>query len=72
MHYTGIDPATKQTVYRPLAYRERKLQRSLFQFYKPQNERYVYDALKEADRLDLVGAGEHCLLKSEPQWSPFD
>ncbi|MDP8224224.1 MAG: YgiQ family radical SAM protein [Candidatus Lernaella stagnicola] len=72
MHYTGIDPATGETVYRPLAYRERKLQRSLFQYYKPQNERYVFDALKEADRLDLIGEGGDCLLKAEPNWSPFD
>jgi len=72
MHYTGLDPYTGETLYRPLAYRERKLQRSLFQYYKPQNERYVYDALKEAGRLDLVGEGEQCLLAAEPHWSPYD
>jgi uncharacterized radical SAM protein YgiQ len=72
MHYAGIDPFTGETVYRPLAYRERKLQRSLFQFYKPQNERYVFDALKEANRLDLVGDRDDCLLRSEPAWTPFD
>lgn len=72
MYYTGIDPNDGEPVFRPLAYRERKLQRSLFQFYKPQNERHVFDALKEADRLDLVGDGDGCLLKAEPQWTPFD
>lgn len=72
MYYTGIDPFSEEPVYRPLAYRERKLQRSLFHFYKPQNERYVYDALKEADRLDLVGDSENCLLEIEPSWSPFE
>lgn len=72
MHYTGIDPSSEEPVYRPLAYRERKLQRSLFQYYKPQNERYVFEALKEANRLDLVGSEGQCLLKSEPQWSPFE
>ncbi|HPQ71618.1 MAG TPA: YgiQ family radical SAM protein [bacterium] len=72
MYYTGIDPYNEETVYRPLAYRERKLQRSLFQYYKPQNERYVFDALKEADRLDLVGEGDGCLIGKEPAWSPFE
>jgi len=72
MHFTGLDPYTEEPVYRPLAYRERKLQRSLFQYYKPQNERYVYDALREADRLDLVGNGPECLLENEPAWSPFE
>jgi len=72
MYYTGIDPFTDGPVYRPLAYRERKLQRSLFHFYKPQNERYVFDALKDVDRMDLVGPGSNCLLKEEPKWSPFD
>jgi uncharacterized radical SAM protein YgiQ len=72
MQFTGIDPYSDETVYRPLAYRERKLQRSLFHFYKPQNERYVYDALREIDRLDLVGDGPDCLLRTEPAWSPFE
>ena len=72
MQFTGIDPFTEEPVYRPLAYRERKLQRSLFHFYKPQNERYVFDALKESDRLDLVGEGDDCLIKCEPAWSPFE
>jgi uncharacterized radical SAM protein YgiQ len=72
MYYTGIDPFNNEPVYRPLSYRERKLQRSLFQFYKPQNERYVFEALKEANRLDLVGSDEFCLLSSEPKWMPFD
>ena len=72
MQFTGVDPYTEEPVYRPLAYRERKLQRSLFHFYKPQNERYVFDALKETDRLDLVGEGPQCLLRAEPAWSPFE
>lgn len=72
MYYTGIDPFTGDEVYRAISFPERKLQRSLFQFYKPQNERPVYEALKEANRLDLVGDGPDCLLAAEPEWTEFD
>ena len=67
MYYTGIDPYNNEKVYRPLAYRERKLQRALLNFYKPQNQRYVYEALQEANRTELIGDGQQCLLAEEPE-----
>ena len=66
MFYTGIDPFTDEKIYRPLAYRERKLQRALLHYYKPQNQRYVFEALQEANRMDLIGDGPMCLLTEEP------
>ena len=71
MFYSGIDPFTDEKVYRPLAYRERKLQRAILHFYKPQNERYVFEALQEANRTDLIGDGPDCLLAEEPKIYKF-
>ncbi|MBZ0272160.1 YgiQ family radical SAM protein [bacterium] len=66
MYYTGMDPYTGETMYRPLSHRERKLQRALLQFYKPENARFVYEALIEAGRTDLIGDGPGCLLRAAP------
>jgi hypothetical protein len=37
MYYTGIDPLTKLEVYVACHLCDRKLQRSLMQFFKPEN-----------------------------------
>ena len=37
MYYTGIDPFTKEEVYIARNLRNRKLQRALLQFFKPEN-----------------------------------
>jgi radical SAM superfamily enzyme YgiQ (UPF0313 family) len=37
MYYTGIDPFSKQEVYVARNLRDRKLQRALLQFFKPDN-----------------------------------
>jgi hypothetical protein len=37
MYYTGIDPFTKQEVFVARHLRDRKLQRALLQFFKPEN-----------------------------------
>jgi hypothetical protein len=37
MYYTGIDPFSKQEVYVARPLRDRKLQRALMQFFKPEN-----------------------------------
>ena len=36
MYYTGIDPFSKQDVYVARNLRDRKLQRALLQFFKPE------------------------------------
>ena len=55
MYYTGLDPFTKKPVFIAKALRERKAQRALMQFFKPENYFEVRDALKEAGRSDLIG-----------------
>ena len=63
MYYTGLDPRTMNQVYVPKDYKEKKMQRALLQFKKPDNYNLVLDALKAANRLDLVGFGPNCLIK---------
>jgi uncharacterized radical SAM protein YgiQ len=66
MYYTGLDPITSQSVYVARGARERRLQRSLLQWFKPENYADVREALAEAGRLDLVGDGLECLIASRP------
>lgn len=63
MYYTGIDPLTMEEVYVPRTPKEKAMQRALMQFSYPQNYDLVYEALKTANRLDLVGNGPNCLIK---------
>lgn len=66
MYYTGLDPMTGQPVYVPRSQRERRLQRALVQFFKPENYRLVRKALQQAGRTDLIGDGPDCLIPSRP------
>src|SRR5437764_9717186 len=66
MYYTGIDPFTKQEVYVARHLRDRKLQRALMQFFKPENYFEVRKALEEAGRTDLIGSGCDALIPAHP------
>ncbi len=66
MYYTGIDPFTKEEVYIARNLRDRKLQRALMQFFKPENYFQVREALIQAGRPDLIGGGCDCLIPSQP------
>jgi uncharacterized radical SAM protein YgiQ len=66
MYHTGIDPMTREEVYVAKGARERRLQRSLLQFYKPENYFDVREALQQAGRDDLIGDGPDCLIPSLP------
>jgi hypothetical protein len=66
MYYTGIDPLTKQEVYIAKALRDRKMQRALLQFFKPENWFTVREALIQAGRQDLIGGGCDCLIPAQP------
>jgi hypothetical protein len=66
MYYTGIDPFSKQQVYVARHLRDRKLQRALMQFFKPENWFMVREALIEAGRQDLIGASCDCLIPAQP------
>jgi uncharacterized radical SAM protein YgiQ len=66
MYYTGIDPFTKQPVYVARNLRDRKLQRALMQFFKPENYFEVRKALEQAGRQDLIGSGCDALIPAQP------
>ena len=66
MYYTGVDPFSKQQVYVARHLRDRKLQRALMQFFKPDNWFTVREALIQAGRHDLIGNGCDCLIQAQP------
>jgi uncharacterized radical SAM protein YgiQ len=66
MYHTGIDPFTKKPVHVAKHLRDRKLQRALMQFFKPENYMEVRTALLKAGRRDLIGSGCDALIPSKP------
>jgi uncharacterized radical SAM protein YgiQ len=66
MYYTGLDPFTKQEVYIARDLHDRKLQRALLQFFKPENYFEVRKALEQAGRHDLIGSGCDALIPAQP------
>jgi uncharacterized radical SAM protein YgiQ len=66
MYYTGLDPISGDAVYVARGGRERRLQRALLQYFKPENYADVREALEQAGRMDLIGDGPDCLIPSRP------
>ena len=65
IYYTGVDPrnGTKVTVVR--GDREKRMQRALMQFARPENHRIVEEALRLANREDLIGKDpSRCLIRN--------
>ena len=65
MYYTGLDPFAKKEVHIAKGLNNRKMQRALMQFFKPENYFDVRQALIEANRQDLIGGCEG-LIAAEP------
>ena len=63
MYYTEVDPRTMKPVYVPKNPHEKAMQRALIQYRNPKNYDLVMEALKSADRMDLVGFGKECLIR---------
>ncbi|HZZ27517.1 MAG TPA: DUF3362 domain-containing protein, partial [Pirellulales bacterium] len=66
MYHTGYDPFTMKPVYIAKHLRDRRLQRALLQFFKPENYFEVRKALEQAGRQDLIGSGCDCLIPQRP------
>ncbi len=66
MYHTGLDPFTLEPVYVARNLRDRKLQRALLQFFKPENYFEVRRALEAAGRQDLIGDDCDSLIPSQP------
>lgn len=54
IYFTGLDPFTMKPVYVPKKELERKMQRALIQYFKPENRNLVMRALREAGRPELI------------------
>ena len=63
MYYTGINPLNGKKVYVARDMHAKQLQRALLQYRNPANYQFVYEALKKAGRMDLVGFGTNCLIR---------
>ncbi|MDF2845883.1 MAG: Radical domain protein [Herbinix sp.] len=73
MYYSGLDPRTLKEVYVPKSPHEKAMQRALIQYRNPKNYDLVVEALRKADRLDLIGFDKKCLVRprqfsKEKQW----
>ncbi len=66
MYHTGINPLTMKEVTVARGMRDRRLQRALLQFFKPENYFQVREALSKAGRGDLIGHGQDCLIPTHP------
>jgi uncharacterized radical SAM protein YgiQ len=66
MYHTGIDPFTKKPVLVARRLGDRKLQRALMQFFKPENYFEVRTALLRAGRADLIGRHRDALISPAP------
>jgi radical SAM superfamily enzyme YgiQ (UPF0313 family) len=66
IYYTGFDPFTGEEAYVARGLRDRKMQRALMQFFKPENYFLVREALLKAGRSDLIGSGCDCLIPAQP------
>jgi uncharacterized radical SAM protein YgiQ len=55
MFHTGIDPFTGKQIYVATSQKEKKIQRAMLHYREPGNYNMVYEGLKRANRLDLVG-----------------
>lgn len=64
MYWTELDPFTLEPVPIVKKLKDRKAQRALMQFFKPENWFLVRDALIEAGRRDLIGDHPGALIPS--------
>jgi hypothetical protein len=62
MYYTGMDPRSGEPLYVARSPEDKAMQRALMQFWLPRNHALVRQALKKADREDLIGTGRDALV----------
>jgi radical SAM superfamily enzyme YgiQ (UPF0313 family) len=72
MYYTGRDPMSGKEVPVARSLRERRWQKALAQYFKPENYSEVREALLAAGRGDLIGEGPGALIGPRPPRSAFD
>ncbi|MDX9799905.1 MAG: YgiQ family radical SAM protein [Spirochaetia bacterium] len=66
MFYTGVDPLTMKKVYIPSTEEEKRMQKALIHFHKPENYQLARKALEKAGRTDLIGNSKDSLIPFRP------
>jgi hypothetical protein len=64
--HTGLDPHSLKPLPVRKRLSDRRMQRALMQFFKPENWFEVEAALRAAGREDLIGNGPDCLIRTRP------
>ena len=67
LYHCEIDPFTKKPVMVKKGLKDRKMQRALMQFFKPENYFEVREALIQAGRSDLIGGCEGLIPAQPPK-----
>ncbi|WP_367344580.1 YgiQ family radical SAM protein [Methanomethylovorans sp.] len=67
MFHTGIDPFTGNEIYVATSRKDKMIQRAFLRYKDPQNQMLVYEGLKRANRLDLIGNSWNCLIRRPPR-----
>ncbi len=67
MFYTGIDPDTMEKVYVPKSPEEKRMQRALFQYRKPENRALVEKAYKIAGKFTFNKQNQNKSQKNTPK-----
>lgn len=70
MYYTSLDPRTMEQIYVARTPEEKRLQRALLQWRRPENRWAVLAALKKLGREDLIGYGPDCLIRPDKGGKP--
>jgi len=70
MFHAEVNPITGEHVYIAKTPKEKAMQRALIQYKLPQNYDLVYDALRQAGRMDLIGFGKKCLIRPKEYIRP--
>lgn len=66
IYYLGFHPITGEKIYCAKGDKEKRLQRALLHFHKPENYNLVKEALLKANRKDLIGSGSRSLIHQYP------
>jgi len=70
MFWTGLDPRTMKPVFVARGLHEKALQRALIHFRNPKNASLVLEALRGANREDLIGYSKKCLIRPQADADP--
>ncbi len=68
MFYTGLDPMTMEPVYVPKTSEEKRTQRAMLQYYKPENKRLIINSLIKCKKEYLIGTGKDCLVAPDAKY----